>query len=102
VEGRGFPQTVPRRSEEAVRGEAGDLPANLKIAAYEESENHLHFVIPAKPKGAEELSDADLEKVAGGIDVIGMIAVGLLMGATAGMVADKVIKGKQGSEAGWN
>lgn len=43
------------------------LPAGLKIAAYEEDANHLHFVIPAKPGNVAELSDAELEKVAGGI-----------------------------------
>jgi hypothetical protein len=46
------------------------LPASLKITAHAEDADHLYFVIPAKPKGAAELSDADLEKVAGGVDAI--------------------------------
>lgn len=46
------------------------LPSSLAISAFEEDADHLHFVIPAKPRSdLTELSDADLEKVAGGIDV---------------------------------
>jgi hypothetical protein len=60
----------PKGQFEARLGTA--LPPGLKIAAHQEDENHLHFVIPVKPAVANlgELSDADLEKVAGGIDVI--------------------------------
>jgi hypothetical protein len=54
------------------------LPAALKMSAWQEDENHLHFVIPAKPKGnLGELSDDDLEKVAGGVDILTGIAIGL-------------------------
>ena len=44
------------------------LPASLRITAHQEDENSLHFVIPTKPleKPIEELSDEDLEKIAGG------------------------------------
>jgi hypothetical protein len=59
------------------------LPADLKITAWAEDENHLHFVIPAKPKvDIGQLSDADLEKVAGGVDLLVTAVVSL----TAGMV----------------
>jgi hypothetical protein len=47
------------------------LPAELKMTAWQEDENSLHFVIPAAPKiNLSELSDEDLEKVAGGIDAV--------------------------------
>lgn len=43
------------------------LPGSLKMSAHQETENALFFVIPVKPAGkAGELSDRDLEKVAGG------------------------------------
>jgi hypothetical protein len=46
------------------------LPDNLKITAHQEDDNSLHFVIPMKPTApTEELSDADLERVAGGVAV---------------------------------
>ncbi|BAI74512.1 nitrile hydratase (plasmid) [Azospirillum sp. B510] len=46
------------------------LPETLVIAAHEETADALHFVIPAKPwSDLDELSDEDLEKVAGGVDV---------------------------------
>ena len=42
---------------------AGDLP---QIVVHEEAAGTWHIVLPAKPAEAQELSDADLEKVAGG------------------------------------
>ena len=42
---------------------AGSLP---KIVVHEEEAGTWHIVLPAKPANARELSDADLEKVAGG------------------------------------
>jgi hypothetical protein len=69
------------------------LPAALKMTAHQEDENHLHFVIPAKPGiKMDELSDADLEKVAGGVDlivtatVIGISAVLSAAGSAAAAV----------------
>src|SRR5262245_62017027 len=52
------------------------LPASLKMTVHEENENSLHFVIPAKPKAnLDELSDEQLEKLAGGTDIITTIAI---------------------------
>jgi hypothetical protein len=42
---------------------AADLP---KIVVHEEGAGSWHIVVPAKPANANELSEADLEKVAGG------------------------------------
>src|SRR5947209_3033794 len=43
------------------------LPPSLKMTVHEENENSLHFVVPAKPSAnLSELSDEELEKVAGG------------------------------------
>jgi hypothetical protein len=42
---------------------AADLP---KIVVHEEGPGTWHIVLPAKPANAKELSEEDLEKVAGG------------------------------------
>jgi hypothetical protein len=45
----------------------GLAAANLpEIVVHEEEPGSWHIVLPAEPAGAQELSDADLEKVAGG------------------------------------
>jgi hypothetical protein len=46
---------------------AGVAAASLpEIVVHEEEPGSWHIVLPAKPAGAKELSDAELEKVAGG------------------------------------
>lgn len=42
-----------------------DLPDVVTVSVHEESLTHLHVVLPAVPAGSE-LSDEDLELVAGG------------------------------------
>ena len=42
------------------------LPSQVKIFIHEEDANTLHFSIPAPPANFSELSDDQLEKVAGG------------------------------------
>ena len=60
------------------------LPAQLKIFIHEEDANTLHFSIPPAPSNLTELSDDELEKVAGGTDVLVVTAV---FAATLGAVA---------------
>jgi hypothetical protein len=45
------------------------LPDGLQVTVHEENAGALHFVIPARPaaRSPEDLSDADLQLVAGGI-----------------------------------
>ena len=45
------------------------LPANLKVFIHEEDANNLHFSLPPAPSNVTELSDDELEKVAGGTEV---------------------------------
>jgi len=45
------------------------------IVVHEESGRDWHIVIPAKPSQADELSDADLERVAGGTDPVVTLVV---------------------------
>ena len=66
------------------------LPASLKMAVHEEDANSLHFVIPMRPAAISELSDEELEKVAGGTDVVTtMVAavIALTFGATISAAA---------------
>ena len=52
------------------------LPAEINLVALAEDDKTIHFVIPPKPANADQLSDEDLEKVAGGIDAITLAVVG--------------------------
>src|SRR5262245_20269054 len=62
------------------------LPASLKMTAHEENENSLHFVIPMKPKtDLSELSDAELERVAGGTDIVSTLTVSIAVIVSAGV-----------------
>src|SRR5262249_4475208 len=61
------------------------LPASLKMTVHEENENSLHFVIPMKPKtNLSELSDEELEKVAGGTDIVSITIITSIVGAALG------------------
>ena len=51
------------------------LPADIKVVALAEDDRTIHFVIPPKPAQADQLSDEDLEKVAGGIDFVTGMAI---------------------------
>ena len=77
------------------------LPAQIKIFIHEEDANTLHFYLPPAPSNVSELSDEELERVAGGTDVIGIGAlVGIAAtaaiataGVTAGAAATKIVGG---------
>jgi len=70
------------------------LPEQVKIFIYEEDANTLHFSIPPAPSNFAELSDEDLEKVAGGTD----FAVGAILGTLAVATG---IGGAVGVAQGW-
>src|SRR3974390_2385628 len=46
------------------------LPEQLRIFVYEEDANTLHFSIPPAPSNLNELSDEELDTVAGGTDIV--------------------------------
>jgi hypothetical protein len=58
-----------------------------KIVVHEEQPGSWHIVLPAKPDKAGELSDDELEKVAGGTDLMATLLIGggaaLVLGMTA-------------------
>jgi hypothetical protein len=77
------------------------LPAALRITAVQEDEDHLHFVIPRKPAVTSELSDAELQNVAGGIDVVvgSVIAITAIVSSSVlGAVSVKEVSDRDG----WN
>jgi hypothetical protein len=43
------------------------VPTGVTIKVLEDTATTVHFVLPAKPANAGELSDAELEDVAGGV-----------------------------------
>jgi len=43
-----------------------DIPASIKVKVLQETPDTYYIVLPYAPKEGAELSDADLEKVAGG------------------------------------
>jgi hypothetical protein len=71
------------------------LPAPMKIFIHEEDANTLHFSIPPAPSNLTELSDDELERVAGGTDLVLTFFVSLAAVASAGTAASaSVIVGK--------
>jgi hypothetical protein len=69
-----------------------DLP---KIVVHEEGPGTWHIVLPAKPANAKELSEEDLEKVAGGATptiIVSAETITLIVSATKSITED---------EAGW-
>jgi hypothetical protein len=63
-----------------------------KIVVHEEQPGSWHIVLPAKPAKSGELSDEELEKVAGGTDVVltalaSALASGVVESAIATVVA---------------
>jgi hypothetical protein len=64
---------------------AASLP---KIAVHQEQPGSWHIVLPAKPAGANELSEQDIERVAGGTSPLyvytafGLVAASIAAGET--------------------
>ena len=73
------------------------LPTNLKIFIHEEDANTLHFSLPPAPSNSAELSDEDLEKVAGGTELV-VVATIAFSAATvaAGTIASAQVTVKEG------
>jgi hypothetical protein len=61
-----FANELRRNPKAAIEKEVGKLPDAIKIQVVEESPTSLYLVLPARPSGTGELSDAELEGVAGG------------------------------------
>jgi hypothetical protein len=76
---------------------AASLP---KVVVNEEAAGSWHIVIPAKPKHANELSEQDLERVAGGVVnpdfvkfALGLAGSGMILTGGAASVSASLMKG---------
>ena len=73
------------------------LPTDLKIFVHEEDANTLHFSLPPAPANLAELSDEELENVAGGTELILVAPIALSVAtAVAGTIASGVVTAKHG------
>ncbi|HEX8894864.1 MAG TPA: NHLP leader peptide family RiPP precursor [Terriglobales bacterium] len=72
------------------------LPAQFKIFIHEEDANTLHFSIPPAPTNMNELSDEELQRVAGGTDLIQLV-IGTVTWAIASLVGSAIGT----AQAGW-
>ena len=68
-----------------LREEGIRIPEGVKVSVVENSESRLHFVLPAKPTA--ELTDEQLEDVAGGIDPFFIGAAAIVAVGVLGMAA---------------
>jgi hypothetical protein len=69
------------------------LPAGLTIHIHEEDANTLHFSVPPPPANVAQLSDEDLERVAGGTEIALVAATALISGVTISVGVTKVQEG---------
>jgi hypothetical protein len=70
------------------------LPAQVNIFIHEEGANTLHLSIPVTPNNVAELSDEDLEKVAGGTEIVSLVITGVSAALTvAGTIGRAVSSG---------
>lgn len=78
----------PNQAYEKYIGQA--LPPGVTIKVVEDTPTTVHFVIPAKPAAANELSDSELEGVAGGVFAAGIpLLISVVSGIAAGVAKKK-------------
>lgn len=70
------------------------LPDSLVITAHQEDADHLHFVIPAKPAvDLDDLSDEDLERIAGGVEPVTTVVVTVSATAVSALSVSVTVAG---------
>jgi hypothetical protein len=78
------------------------LPENVAIHIHEEDANTLHFSIPPAPTNMSELSEEELERVAGGTDAtVILLTLGILMGGVIAGAAYTGASVAKGSSKPW-
>jgi hypothetical protein len=83
-----------------LRIPAMDVP---KIVVHEESAGSWHIVLPAKPANADELSEQDIESVAGGgiTKLAASLKAATVINLTVSGVATAAISASASADAGW-
>jgi Nitrile hydratase, alpha chain len=61
-----FKQELLSNPKSVLEKEGISLPQNIEVQAVEENTNTYYIIIPSQPNSGEELSEAELEAVAGG------------------------------------
>ena len=80
------------------------LPEQVRIFVHEEDASTLHFSIPPAPSNLNELSDEELERVAGGTDLV-VTLTALVATVATGVVGGGIAVGtyfgvREGQKAG--
>ena len=82
----------PKRTIEKYTGSS--LPPQVKIVVHQEDASTLHLTIPAVPLTAGQLSDEELERVAGGTETVVLFSIA--MASVVGTAASVSYGGSQG------
>jgi hypothetical protein len=71
-----YKQELLTNPKAAIEREFGvEFPADVNVQVLEENSTSLHFVLPMSPVAiAKELSEEQLEAIAGGVNVSGVVA----------------------------
>ena len=64
----GFARELRADTKAVIEREVGKLPEGIEVKLVEETADTLYLVLPARPSPGDQLSDAELERVAGGND----------------------------------
>jgi hypothetical protein len=62
-----FKEKLLKNPKEALKEMGMDVPANFDVRVIEEKTNSSTFILPKAPAVAKELSEQELQKLAGGI-----------------------------------
>jgi hypothetical protein len=62
-----FKEKLLKNPKEALKEMGMDVPANFDVRVVEDKANSITFVLPNPPAKAKELTEQDLQKMAGGM-----------------------------------
>ena len=62
----GFARELRADTKAVIEREVGKLPEGIEVKVVEETPDTLYLVLPAHPSPGRQLSDEELERVAGG------------------------------------